>query len=114
MGLCSFVLFHTSDIHRLEQTRARLEADLKDKADALALEQVCVRVYYCILSDLKNKANAHYLKDRSTAHAVEFACICMCVYMFMDLCMCIYAYVHMCICTYIYIYALHTHICLYT
>jgi len=31
----------TSDIHRLEQTRARLESDLKDKADALALEQEC-------------------------------------------------------------------------
>lgn len=31
----------TSDIHRLEQTRARLEADLKDKADALSLEQEC-------------------------------------------------------------------------
>eukprot|EP00288_Rhodomonas_lens_P013805 CAMPEP_0177708844 /NCGR_PEP_ID=MMETSP0484_2-20121128/10489_1 /TAXON_ID=354590 /ORGANISM="Rhodomonas lens, Strain RHODO" /LENGTH=414 /DNA_ID=CAMNT_0019220427 /DNA_START=209 /DNA_END=1453 /DNA_ORIENTATION=- len=31
----------TADIHRLEQTRARLEADLKDKSDALALEQEC-------------------------------------------------------------------------
>ena len=31
----------TSDIHRLEQTRARVEADLKDKVDALALEQEC-------------------------------------------------------------------------
>jgi len=31
----------TADIHRLEQTRARLEADLKDKTDALALEQEC-------------------------------------------------------------------------
>mmetsp|Transcript_21051 Transcript_21051/g.57994 ORF Transcript_21051/g.57994 Transcript_21051/m.57994 type:complete len:393 (+) Transcript_21051:163-1341(+) len=31
----------TADIQRLEQTRARLEADIKDKADALALEQEC-------------------------------------------------------------------------
>jgi len=31
----------TADIHRLEQTRARLEADLKDKTDALSLEQEC-------------------------------------------------------------------------
>ena len=31
----------TSDIQRLEQTRSRLESDLKDKADALALEQEC-------------------------------------------------------------------------
>uniref|UniRef100_A0A7S0I2L7 Tektin n=1 Tax=Hanusia phi TaxID=3032 RepID=A0A7S0I2L7_9CRYP len=31
----------TADIHRLEQTRARLESDLKDKMDALALEQEC-------------------------------------------------------------------------
>ncbi len=31
----------TSDIQRLEQTRSRLESDLKDKADALSLEQEC-------------------------------------------------------------------------
>jgi len=31
----------TSDINRLEQTRARLEADMKDKSDAFALEQEC-------------------------------------------------------------------------
>jgi len=31
----------TADISRLDQTRARLEADLKDKVDALALDQEC-------------------------------------------------------------------------
>ena len=31
----------TSDIARLDQTRAQLEADLRDKSDALALDQEC-------------------------------------------------------------------------